>query len=702
MKKLVYLVIGLALILSACSSPTPTAAPTQAAVPPTEAPTPANGTQGQAATSAPTEVPTATPTEAPTNTPEPTATPTPAAQPISAANVANLAQTGTIDIPRQPNLVLNTNLSGEVGGYTSDSQHIVLRSDSGVDVLSVAKLEVEKQFPGMRLAALLSDGRFAAVQGNSLVKVNPATGDMETVKTDADFSGRFAVSPTGEQAASVADAKTLRVYSLTGGDPLDIPLKKSQYPDNMFFTGDGVHLVLEFLYSDPSRIEVYDAATAKKLYEFSNGLDPAFSTDGKHYVLRDFNGVDVYDVATGKPGAHSAANVIYHRGLAGDAVKGALVEDRIDLMSYFVVGGPENGIAFYTHSKTYIDNPQGQWNTDLYKTDNTYETYVQDFTTGKQKFAFAGYGLDQLAVGFGAPDNSTFLLINKKGQLALHSLKDGGRLALSDRYTVGGGPVLSPDGTQVAWSNLIGAYVYDWQNAKSVMEQKQTLPLSASAAVAFLPDGKLLVESVPGGGSGLDIWDMAKGTIDTTVPALSNCQVDTAGQYVLCTAPSTGARRILALNNPDKIVFNTNDPNITILSPTGDAYATCKPGDGSIKYKKYAAPATSIKQPCQSMFITQDGASLVLQNGTVIGLADGKPALTLEADANGKAFGSGAPVTFFGKDFILIDNRAFDKASGKFLGQLPISGALGYALSTDGLTLDVLTGHGLEQWQVVK
>ncbi len=612
---------------------------------------------------------------------------------------------GVVTIPRQPNLLLDPNLSGVVGGYTSDSQHIILRTDAGVDVLSPQSLDLEAHYPGLQLVSLLSDGRFAALQGGSLVKVDPVSGEMESAETEADFSGQFAVSPTGEQAASVVDTKTVRLYSLTGGQPLDIPIKNSELPEKILFTGDGANLVLEFISnsSSNSRFEVYDTSAAQKLYEYPTYRAPEFSTDGKYFVAGDMNGLYVYDTTTAKVVGTAAWNVVYHRGVPAEGiVKGALIEDRIDLTDFFLVGGPETGIGFYVHQKTVIDNPAGQWNTDLYHTDNSFESYVLDFTTGVQKFVFSGYGADQMAAGFGATDGSTFLLINKSGELALHSLKDGSRITLSDRYTVGGPELLSPDGAQVGWSNLKGVYVYDWQAAKAVLEAQQPLPISQSALVSFLPEGRLLIESTPGGGVGLDIWNIASGQIETTVPALADCSADSAGLYVLCTVPSSGARRIVALDNPDKIVFSTNDPNITVLSPTGDSYATCKPGGNSITYKNYESGNVTIAQPCQEMFYSSDAAMLVLQSGVVVNLPSGESTLTLEVDAGGKAFSGDSPAAFFGPDFIVIGNRAFDSSSGKLLAELPVSGALGYTLSEDGLTLNVLTGQGMEQWQVTQ
>lgn len=692
MKKIALVLISLGLILSACSSPTPAT---------TEAPAPTTAPEQPTATLAPTETPTEVP---PTSTPEPTATPTPAPQPISAANISGLALASVVEIPRQPNLVLDPNLSGVVGGYTSDSQHIILRTDAGVDVLSHQSLDLEAHYPGLQLINILSDGRFAALQGGSLVFVEPLSGEMESVGTDVNFSGQFAVSPTGEKAASAVDSKTVRLYSLTGGQPLDIPIKNSELPEKLQFTGDGVNLVLEFISnSSNSRFEVYDTSAAQKLYEYPTYRAPEFSTDGKYFVAGDMNGLYVYDTPTAKVVGTAAWNVIYHRGVPAEGiVKGALIEDRIDLTDFFLVGGPETGIGFYVHQKTVIDNPAGQWNTDLYHTDNTFESYVLDFTTGVQKFVFSGYGADQMAAGFGATDGSTFLLINKSGELALHNLKDGSRITLSDRYTVGGPELLSPDGSQVGWSNLKGVYVYDWQAGKSVLEQGQPLPLSQSALVSFLPEGRLLVESTPGGGVGLDIWNIASGQIETTVPALADCSADAVGTYVLCMVPSSQARRIIAVDDPDKIVFSTNDPNITVLSPTGDSYATCKPGSGSITYKNYESGIVTIAQPCQPMVYSPDGTLLVLQNGVVVNLPSGESTLTLEADASGKVFSSETSAAFFGLDFILIGNRAFDSASGKLLAELPVSGALGFALSDDGLTLNVLTGQGMEQWQVTQ
>ena len=82
-------------------------------------------------------------------------------------------------------------------------------------------------------------------------------------------------------------------------------------------------------------------------------------------MSQDANGLYLNDTATGSVIATSPQNVIYHRGVDA-VVAGALVEDRIDMTDFFLVGGPETAIAFYAHAVTKIDNPAGQWDTDLY------------------------------------------------------------------------------------------------------------------------------------------------------------------------------------------------------------------------------------------------------------------------------------------------------------------------------------------------
>ena len=247
------------LILAACSGPAP--APTQTgsaqatatAAPATEIPLPTNTPTVVPATNTPTDVP-------PTSTPEPTATATAAPRLIDALTIAGLSKLGEVTIPRQPYLLLDDSLSGAVGGYTSDSQHLVLSTGAGVDVLSTATLDIEAHYPGLRLVALLTDGRFAALHGDALVKVAPISGEMETVATEADFSGAFAVSPTGEQVASVVDARTVRLYSLTGA-ALDIPTRAA--PSKVTFTGDGAFVILDFIRTADARFEVYETGAAR-------------------------------------------------------------------------------------------------------------------------------------------------------------------------------------------------------------------------------------------------------------------------------------------------------------------------------------------------------------------------------------------------------------------------------------------------------
>lgn len=697
-KNIPGLLVGLALLLSACASPTPTA--TQ---PP--APTAVADLPSPTATAVP---PSATPSAVPpTDTPAPTATATathtatPAPQPISAANAAQLARVGVMTLPRQPILLTDAQLSGIVGGYTADSQHLIVRTDAGVDILAAATLELEQHYPGLRLVNGLSDGRFAALQAGALVFVDPLSGERETIATEASFAGQFAVSPTGAQVASVVDDRTLRVYTLAGGAPLDIALKNGERPAGLWFTGDGGTLVLDFVSrAASSRFEVYAADTAAKLYEYPTYRPPQFSTDGRYFTVFSMNGFVVAETAT-----NTVLNVynpghIIERGCDFNAK--TCVDEGVGLAGVFMIGRPETAITILvqTRSEGKPGNTVEEQNWQVIYSNQS--AYMTDLLTGVQAFVFSGPPIESLHSGLGAPDGSTFVLIQNNATLSLHSLANGEKLAETNRYAVGGPAQLSPDGAQVGWANTQGVAVYDWQTAALVFEQGQPLPVASSAVLTFLPDGRMLVASAPSGGAGLDVWNLASGQSERTVPGLADCQADPVGLYVLCTVTSSGARRILALDNPDRIVFSTNDPNLTALSPTGDSYTTCTLGGSSITYKHYEAGNATIAQPCQPMVYRPDGLALILQSGVVIDLPSGDAAaLTLAADANGQAFSSAAPAVFSGPDFIVLDNRVFDAASGALLAELPWSGATGYTLSAAGLTLTVLTPLGLEQWQVL-
>jgi WD40 repeat protein len=695
-KSILVITVCLSIILSACSSPAPTteapvlteAAQPTATVPPTEPPTP-------------TEVP-------PTSTPEPTATPEPEPQPITADNVSGIALSSVVEIPRQPNLIFEADpgrneyygSSGIVGGYTPDSQHLIFRSDAGVDVLAAQTLEVEKHYPGLYLANILADGRFAAVQSSQLVFVDPVSGEMETVETDASFSGLYAVNPSGEQAAVLVDDNIVRLYSLTGGEPLDIDLGQSDPPQKLSFTGDGGTLILVILGGGNSRFEAYETATATKLYDYPTYNPPQFSTDGKYFSVTTFNGVVVVDTATNDVLNTYNPGHIIERGC--DLAANICVDHGVNLWGNFVIGSPETAIVITKEVRSEGKPGNSIAEQAWHEVSSVDSTFIANMVTGEARFVFGGYSLESLRTGFGAPDGSTFVIIQNNGKLGLHSLTNGEKVAESDRFAVGSAPKLSADGNLVGWSNLNGVYAYDWQNAELTLEAAQPLPVSKSTFLGFLPEGRLLVESVPAAGTGVDVWDIASGSIASTLAGLADCSADSAGAYVLCTVPSSGARRIIAVDDPDNIVFTTNDPTITVLSPAGDSYATCNIDAGSITYKNYESGNVTIAQPCQPMAYSPDGTLLVLQSGMVVGLPSGESTLTLEADASGKAFDGESPAVFFGTDLIILGNRVFDSASGELLVELPVSNALGFMLSEDGLTLNVLTGSGLEQWQVTQ
>jgi hypothetical protein len=644
----------------------------------------------------------------PTSTPEPTATPTPAAQPISAANISGVALSSVVEIPRQPNLIFEpdpgrnelTGPSGILGGYTPDSQHIIFRTDAGVDVLAAQTLELEKHYPGLFLANVLADGRFAAVKGNQLVFVDPVSGEMETVETEADFSTVYGINPNGEQVAVLVEGNIVRLYSLTGGEPMDIDLGRSDPPQKIFFTGDGSTLILQMLAGNNSRFEAYEAATATKLYDYPTYNPPQFSADGKYFTVTTANGVVVVDPATNTVLNTYNPGHIIERGC--DLAANLCVDHGVNMWGNFVIGSPETTIVITKEVRSEGKPGNTLAEQGWHEVSSVDSTFIANTVTGEARFVFSGYSLASLRTGFGAPDGSMFVIIQSDGKLGLHSLTNGEKVAESDRFSVGSAPKLSADGALVGWSNLNGVYAYDWQGAELRLEAAQPLPISKSTLLGFISEGRLLVESVPAAGSGVDVWDIASGSIVSTLVGLADCSADAAGAYVLCYVPSSGARRIIAVDDPEKIVFTTNDPNITVISPTGDSYATCNIGAGSITYKNYESGSVTIAQPCQPMVYSPDGTRLVLQSGVVVSLPGGEQAVTLEADASGKVFGDESPTVFFGADLIILGNRVFEAASGALLVELPVSSALGYALSEDGLTLTVLTGSGLEQWQVTE
>ncbi|MBI5714709.1 MAG: WD40 repeat domain-containing protein [Chloroflexi bacterium] len=414
------IIMALALILSACASPTPP--PTLTAVPtPTTAntPTPAN-----------------TPTAANTATPAPTATPAATATPVCPAAEANNLRVMPL--------------------FTSNSKHIVLGTGCGVEVFEAQTLKPVANYGGLVLANVLPDGRFAARAGSNVVLVEPASGKMESLKTKVDFSGIVAVSPAGTLLAKLMDGKTVRLFDLNSDKTTDLALQvqTTEAARYLRFSPNGALLVVGFVDAPNPRmlateavnfLAVYEVASAKKLYETGFSGSPRFSPDSKYlFPTNTFVGRNLYDATTGKSISSFGAtlqNCAQGGNCGTTADGGRIVEDRYDIVDYFIAGGPETVIVFWEHTITSV--PPGVVITQenfstAYKNVRTQETYIEDFVANKRKFAFATGGLtaEDFAYGAGTSDGSVFLLVRKAGGFTLYSGKDGKALASLDRFAL--------------------------------------------------------------------------------------------------------------------------------------------------------------------------------------------------------------------------------------------------------------------------
>lgn len=417
MKK-VFVCLAIAILLTACASPTPA---------PTLAPT---------AVSAPTNTPAPTNTVAPTNTatPAPTATPAATATPACAASESN-------------NLTV-------LPMFTSDNKYMVLGTGCGVEVFEAQTLKPVATYGGLVLANVTPDGRIVARTQSNVVLIDLATGKAETLKTKIDFTGVTRVSSTGALVAKIVDAKTVRLFEANSDKTTDIALQvQTLDPErNILLSRNGALLAVEFYtvlhaasqtISDPY-VAVYEIASGKKLYEMPSFFGRAnFSPDSK-YLFPTATRVhhNIYDAATGKVALSFKYNIMNCRG-AGSCGKTSdgseLVEDRADLVNYFIAGGLENVITFWEHTITSV--PPGVVVTQenfatAYKDVRTEETYVEDFVANKRKAAFLTGGLkaEDFAYGAGAADGAVFLLVKKAGGLTLYSGKDGKAIMNLDRF----------------------------------------------------------------------------------------------------------------------------------------------------------------------------------------------------------------------------------------------------------------------------
>ena len=417
MKK-ILLMLMVAVIVSACAAPTP--APSA-----TPAPTP---------TAANTATPANTPTPANTATPAPTATPAATATPTCASSESN-------------NLTV-------MPVFTSNSKYVVLGTGCGVEVFEAQTLKPLANFGGLVLETVLTDGRFAARAGSNVVLVDPTMNKMESTKTKVDFSGTVAVSPIGTLLAKLVDAKTVRLFDLNSDKTTDLVLQAQtpEAPRYIRFSPNGALLAVGFVQEPNARmianeevlaVAVYDVTTAKKLHE--NGFlgSPRFSPDSKYlFAVNTPINRKLYEAATGKFISNfggTLQNCAQGGNCGATADGGRIVEDRYDVVNYFIAGGPETVIVFWEHTITSI--PPGVVITQenfatAYKNVKSEETFIEDFVANKRKFTFATGGLkaDDFAIGTGASDGSVFLLVKKSGGLALYSAKDGKAITSLERF----------------------------------------------------------------------------------------------------------------------------------------------------------------------------------------------------------------------------------------------------------------------------
>ncbi|TAK13011.1 MAG: hypothetical protein EPO32_06540 [Anaerolineae bacterium] len=685
------------LLLAACSSPTSVDSGSGTDTESTATKAPA------AATAAPES----------TATPEPSPTPEPVPQVISAANAAGLEYAGLVELPRQPILDTDSAAPNGLGAYTPDGQYIVLGTNLGVDVLSAADLSHVASYPGSLLNVML-DGRIGIAQSGLLVLVDPASGESEATGIEIDLSDNFSLSPTGTQSVRLGGPDSLVLTDLASGTVTSLPTGKENN-DNLaalYFTADGRHILLH----NDDRLVIFDAATGEVAFAVQTYNGGVVSGDGKYLIYRDFNGIYTVDMTTWEVVFTQPNGFTTERGCDGTTCR----DSGSYLTGYLIPGNPDTGIGFWQN--TVGAWPQGvnivgvdPFNSPYFQISN--HVSVQSFLTGEQKFSFQGYAESELLGGMGAPDGSAFLLIKNDASLYLHDQTDGALLTSSETYTVGGDSILSADGQKVTWTTVNGVYIYDLISASLTGEFAHPLKLTNASGGWLLAGNRLASEGFIQHGNiwdfteQLDFWDLASGMVTYTTYGLSRCTADAAGATLMCYKGGTSnSQRILSAEDPESVLFSSTDPNnFTVLSPTGDAHATCILGDSAITYKNYAASSAALDATCQPMVFSTDGSALLLQDGTLVSVADGQVLLALEADADGKVFtlstegqefsSFDAPVVLFAGGLIVVDDQVFDAATGALLADLGVE-VHGLALSADGLTLNILTPEGIQQWQV--
>ncbi len=688
MSRLIGLILIGAFVLSACAPAASSAIPTE----------PATGS------SAPAAEPTETAAPEATAAPEPTPTPALEPQPITADNAAGLALASVTDLGRE--FLADPNANWNAAKWTPDGAYVVVETDRGFDTLDGATLELVYSADGYLPVDMLADGRVAALMGEELVFINPATGEAESKGTVSNPSV-LAVSADGNLLAYATAPDRVNLVTLASGTVIEITIVRTFAQTRMLdlvFRPDGQILFIAGEDARPvSFTTLINTADGSALYEMpgSGRVIPA-PNDTWYMYLND--GVSTGTGELARPKNDSPEPFLQTRfskevGAYQDG-KGTIAQ----LRDYSFIGSSSEWAGLYLGS--YDD-----WNI-TYSSPAFLILFWNDTGANTGTLSELSNAGLPLSLEFN-PAGSAFVTTDWEGGIYLWS-RAGDALAVNEDYASGGNPALSPSGDLLAVPHSTSVSVLnsaDLSEVASYLYPESLLPgaINFSGHVLFADAGTLVVtaDSIANlrwdvGSRKSVILDISSGEALRTLAHLHNCRISGAGTALLCENFDNQATQVVRLSDGALLTSfkPADDLRHLRLSHGGNLLSSCREGAASITVQDLGSGGSRpFNFPCQDVLFLPGDTSLLLADGSLVDVETREIIGSFAVPAPLAEF----PAAFFSPngDFVLIGNQVYDLASGELLAALDGYETLyGAALAEDGLTLLLLTERGLERWSV--
>ncbi|MFV2066777.1 MAG: WD40 repeat domain-containing serine/threonine protein kinase [Pirellulales bacterium] len=357
------------------------------------------------------------------------------------------------------------------------------------------------------------DGKLLAVCEEERVTVwdvsDPNRGVKQHVLTTPAGISSVAFSPDGSILACACDDGLIRLWRVASGERLDPPLKgHSAHVHAVNFSPDGETLVSS---SADRTVRLWDVArrTEQKRFEGHAGavVSAAFSPDGQTVVSGSYDGTaKLWDVGSGR---------------LLDTIRGH------ELMVWSAVFGP-GGQTVFTGS---ADGMVKRWDLATRERPPTFE--------GNARRARSPIAFD--------PSGRILAAVRRDSEVTLWDLTSGNEVATFRRH----GEVItdlefSPDGkTMASVARDEGTKLWDVETLRVLHE------LDGSRTLAFSPDGRVLATGGPSGSTTIQLWDVASGKLQQTLPGIGerslNCLVFSPDGKILASGGDSRTRRTFVL-----------------------------------------------------------------------------------------------------------------------------------------------------------